>query len=119
MNAKKLGATLFPISGLEGQTFRLRVLRVRDPIPMDTQTPVRLNRWATQLWKEIKQAVMPTSRFEWPAFLTPDVESLTVGRILTVQTCPTGSIPSRSLIKLSKLFPHRLEQKNSNLPERC
>lgn len=88
MNAKKLGATLFPISGLEGQTFRLRVLRVRDPIPMDTQTPVRLNRWATQLWKEIKQAVMPTSRFEWPAFLTPDVESLTVGRILTVQDVP-------------------------------
>lgn len=88
MNEKLLGATLFPITGLPGQAFRLRVLRVRESIPMDTQTPVRLNRWATQLWKELKQAVIPTGRFEWPAFLTPDVESLNVGRVLTVQDVP-------------------------------
>jgi hypothetical protein len=88
MNEKLLGATLFPITGLPGQAFRLRVLRVRESIPMDTQTPVRLNRWATQLWKELKQAVVPTGRFEWPAFLTPDVESLTVGSVLTVQDVP-------------------------------
>lgn len=88
MSDKQLGATLFPITGLPAQAFRLRVLRVRETIPMDTQTPVRLNRWATQLWKELKQAVVPTGRFEWPAFLTPDVESLTVGRVLTVQDVP-------------------------------
>lgn len=88
MSEKQLGATLFPISGLPSQAFRLRVLRVRETIPMDTQTPVRLNRWATQLWKELKQAVVPTGRFEWPAFLTPDVESLLVGRVLTVQDVP-------------------------------
>jgi hypothetical protein len=88
MNEKQLGATLFPITGLPRQAFRLRVLRVRESIPMDTQTPVRLNRWATQLWKELKQAVVPTGRFEWPAFLTPDVESLTVGRGVTVQDDP-------------------------------
>jgi len=88
MSEKQLGATLFPITGLPGRAFRLRVLRVRESIPMDTQTPVRLNRWATQLWKELKQAVVPTGRFEWPAFLTPDVESLNVGRVLTVQDVP-------------------------------
>ena len=88
MSEKQLGATLFPITGLPGRAFRLRVLRVRESIPMDTQTPVRLNRWATQLWKELKQAVVPTGRFEWPAFLTPDGESLNVGRLLTVQDVP-------------------------------
>lgn len=88
MSEKQLGATLFPITGLPGRAFRLRVLRVRESIPMDTQTPVRLNRWATQLWKELKQAVVPTGRFESPAFLTPDVESLTVGSVLTVQDVP-------------------------------
>ena len=88
MSEKQLGATLFPITGLPGRAFRLRVLRVRESIPMDTQTPVRLNRWATQLWKELKQAVVPTGRFGSPAFLTPDVESLTVGSVLTVQDVP-------------------------------
>lgn len=88
MSEKQLGATLFPITGLPGRAFRLRVLRVRESIPMDTQTPVRLNRWATQLWKELKQAVVPTGRFGWPAFLTPDVESLTVGSVLTAQDVP-------------------------------
>lgn len=88
MSEKQLGATLFPIIGLPERAFRLRVLRVRESIPMDTQTPVRLNRWATQLWKELKQAVVPTGRFEWPAFLTPDVESLNVGCVLTVQDVP-------------------------------
>lgn len=88
MSEKHLGATLFPITGLPKQAFRLRVLRVREAIPKDTQTPVRLNRWATQLWKELKQAVVPTGRFPWAAFLTPDVESLNVGRKLTVQDVP-------------------------------
>lgn len=88
MNEKQLGATLFPITGLPGRAFRLRVLRVREAIPMDTQTPVRLNRWATQLWKELKQAVVPTGRYGWPAFLTPDIESLKAGAVLTVQDVP-------------------------------
>jgi hypothetical protein len=88
MSEKHLGATLFPITGLPKQAFRLRVLRVREAIPMDTQTPVRLNRWGTQLWKELKQAVVPTGRFKWAAFLTPDVESVNVGRLLTVQDVP-------------------------------
>ncbi len=88
MSEKHLGATLFPISGLPQRAFRLRVLRVREAIPKDTQTPVRLNRWATQLWKELKQAVVPTGRFEWAGFLTPDADSLTVGRVLTVQDVP-------------------------------
>lgn len=88
MSEKHLGATLFPITGLPQQAFRLRVLRVRETIPMDTQTPVRLSRWATQLWKELKQAVVPTGKFGGAAFLTPDVESLNVGQRLTVQDVP-------------------------------
>jgi hypothetical protein len=88
MSEKRLGATLFPITGLPGKAFSLRVLRVRETIPMDTQTPVRLNRWSTQLWKELKHAVVPTGRFGWPAFLTPDVESLKEGDVFHILDVP-------------------------------
>src|SRR5438105_5584085 len=85
MSEKRLGATLFAISGLAQRPFRLRLLRVREQVPLDSQTPIRLNRWATILWKkELKQAVVPTSRFDWPAFLTPDSEAASEGRIFTI-----------------------------------
>src|SRR5947209_12629563 len=86
MNEKRLGATRLGISGLANKPFRLRVLKVRDQVPQDSQTPIRLNRWATILWKkELKQAVVPTNRFGWPGFLTPDNEAFPEGRIFTLE----------------------------------
>lgn len=105
MSEKQLGATLFAISGLPRQSFCLRVLRVREAIPRDTQTPIRLNRWATQLWKELKQAVVPTGRFEFPAFLTPDVESLITGRVLTVQDVPDCEYSIEVTKEIIKIVP--------------
>jgi hypothetical protein len=88
MSEKRLGATLFPISGLPSKAFRLRVLKVAEPIPHDTYTAIRMSRWATQLWKELKQAVVPSSRQREPVFLTPDVESLVPGFNVTVEDVP-------------------------------
>lgn len=85
MNDKKLGATLFPITGLPNEPFRLRVLRVREQVPQDSHTPVRLNKWATILWKnELKQAVVPTYRRGYVAFLTPDTDVCPVGEIYSL-----------------------------------
>ena len=88
MNEKQLGATLFPISGLPSKDFRLRVLKVVETIPRDTYTAIRMSRWATQLWKGLKQAVVPSSRFDEPALLTPDVDSLVQDSIFTVEDVP-------------------------------
>src|SRR5436305_5757173 len=86
MSEKKLGATLFAIGGLPDKPFRLRVLKVREHVPQDSQTPIRLNRWATVLWKqELKQAVVPTGRFGWPGFLTPDSEKCAPGQAFTIE----------------------------------
>jgi hypothetical protein len=85
MNDKKLGTTLFPIKGLPNEPFRLRVLKVREHVPQDSQTPVRLSKWATILWKnELKQAVVPAPRSGVAAFLTPDTEACPVGQIYTL-----------------------------------
>ena len=86
MNNKKLGATLFAIGGIAGKPFRLRVLRVREQVPQDSQTPIRMNKWATILWKnELKQAVVPTSSFGWPGFLTPDTGTCVEGQTYTIE----------------------------------
>ncbi len=85
MNDKKLGATLFSINGLPNEPFRLRVLRVREQVPQDSHTPVRLNKWATILWKkELKQAVVPSFGPGYAAFLTPDTDACPIGQIYTL-----------------------------------
>ncbi len=68
---KQLAATLFPLSGLAGHTFTLRVLRVLDPVPNDDLRAVRLQRWADQLWKDLRGPVFPTNRYGFPGFLVP------------------------------------------------
>jgi hypothetical protein len=86
MNDKKLGATLFAIGGLADKTFRLRVLKVREQVPQDSQTPIRMNKWATILWKnELKQAVVPMKIYGCPGFLTPDSETCLEGQIFTIE----------------------------------
>lgn len=85
MNEKKLGATLFPIKGLPERPFCLRVLKVRERIPQDSHTSIRLSKWATHLWKqELKQAVVPFSGREYAAFLTPDTDNCPVEQIYTI-----------------------------------
>ncbi|MDB6026419.1 MAG: hypothetical protein JWM68_2642, partial [Verrucomicrobiales bacterium] len=85
MNEKKLGATLFKITGLSNEPFRLRVLKVREHVPQDSQTPIRLSKWATVLWKnELKQAVVSAPRFGFATFLTPDSDACPVGQIYTL-----------------------------------
>src|ERR1035441_8371391 len=105
MNEKRLGATLFPITGLPGKAFSLRVLRVRETIPMDTQTPIRLNRWSTQLWKELKHAVVPTGRFGWPAFLTPDVAPLKEGDVFHIQDVPDSEYSIEATAQTLEVAP--------------
>lgn len=86
MNDKKLGATLFAIGGLTEKTFRLRLLKVREQVPQDSQTAIRMNKWATILWKrELKQAVVPTKISGCPSFLTPDSETCVEGQIFTIE----------------------------------
>jgi len=88
MNQKLLAATLFPIEGLAEQTFRLRVLRVIDPIPRDDGTPIRLQRWASQLWRNTRQPVMPTEHFGFPGFVMPDVKTATPGQQFSIIEVP-------------------------------
>ena len=85
MNDKKLGATLFSINGLPNEPFRLRVLKVKEKVPQDSHTPIRLNKWATILWtKELKQAVVPSNRPGFATFLTPDTDACPVGQVYTL-----------------------------------
>jgi len=72
MNDRRLGATLYPIRGLDSATFSFRVLRVRETLPKDNLLPRRLQQWADRLWRrELRCPVYPTTRFGWPGFLVP------------------------------------------------
>jgi len=81
---KQLGATLFPLQGLAGQVFKLRVLRVLDPVPNDDLRAVRLQRWADQLWKDLRGPVFPTARYGFPGFLAPAYAPCEPGQIVRV-----------------------------------
>jgi hypothetical protein len=75
-----LAATLFPLDGLDGVAFAFRVLRVREAMPDDSLRTRRLQRMADQLWqKELKCAVYPTTRFDFPGFLMPADRTLPPG----------------------------------------
>ena len=89
MNYEKLlAASLFPISGLKGNSYTFRVLRVLDSLPNDNMRPIRLQRWADHLWHELRCAVFPTGRFDSPAFIIPADVQTNVGTILTVSDVP-------------------------------
>jgi hypothetical protein len=67
-----LAATLYRIEGLPS-SYRLRVLKPRERIPEDNRRPIRLQKWADYLWRDVlKCPVYSTGRFEQPAFLIPD-----------------------------------------------
>jgi hypothetical protein len=82
-NQKLLAASLFPITGLQGVPFKLRVLRVLDALPNDNYRPIRLQGWADDLWHNVlKCPVFTTSRFEFPGFIIPADVATEVGRVI-------------------------------------
>lgn len=84
-NEKLLAASLFPIKGLQGVPFKLRVLRVLDPLPNDNYRPIRMQAWADELWHNIlKCPVFTTSQFDFPAFIVPAEAVVETGRIISL-----------------------------------
>jgi hypothetical protein len=72
MNDRRLAALLFPIRGVEGDKFVFRFLRIRENLPDDNQLPIRMQRWASRLWrKELRCPVYPTSVDAARGFLVP------------------------------------------------
>lgn len=84
-NQKLLAASLFPVNGLQGLPFKLRVLRIVDALPNDNYRPIRLQGWADDLWHNVlKCPVFPTSRFDFPGFIVPADVVAEVGRVITL-----------------------------------
>lgn len=85
----QLGATLYPIDGLDGADALFRILRVRERMPRDNLQPKRLQRMADQLWRGmLKTAVAPTQRFGFPGFLVLDSPRLVPGTTFEVLDVP-------------------------------
>src|SRR5262245_11253992 len=92
-NKKLLAASLFPISGLEGIEFKSRFLRLLDPVPNDNFRPIRMQRWADDLWRGVlKCPVFPTMRSGRLGFLVPADSRLEAGRIVTVSGVPDQEV---------------------------
>lgn len=85
---KRLAASLFPITGLKDCSYSFRVLQVLDPLPNDNMRPIRLQKWADQLWRDLKCPVFPSSRFDSPAFIIPADVQVAIGTTLTVTDVP-------------------------------
>lgn len=84
-NQKLLAASLFPLNGLQGLPFKLRMLRVVDALPNDNYRPIRLQGWADDLWHDVlKCPVFPTSRFDFPGFIVPADAATEVGRVISL-----------------------------------
>ena len=84
-----LGATLYPLLGLEKKLYRFRILKVTEKIPQDNNQPIRLQRWADKLWREeLFCPVYPTKSFGHPAFLIPNGNSPEVGKIFEIRDVP-------------------------------
>ncbi|MDY7008702.1 MAG: hypothetical protein SWX82_33485 [Cyanobacteriota bacterium] len=84
-----IGATLYPLLGVEKKLYRFRILKVTEKIPKDNNQPIRLQRWADKLWREeLFCPVYPTNRFGYPAFLIPNGNSPPVGERLEIRDVP-------------------------------
>ena len=84
-NQKLLAASLFPINGLQGLPFKLRVLRVVDALPNDNFRPIRMQAWADNLWHDVlKCPVFTTSRFDFPGFIVPADITVEAGRVISL-----------------------------------
>ncbi|NEP80834.1 MAG: hypothetical protein F6K39_23290, partial [Okeania sp. SIO3B3] len=84
-----LGATLYPLLGVEKNLYSFRVLKVTEKIPQDNNKPIRLQQWADKLWREeLFCPVYSTNRYGYPAFLIPNGNSPPVGEILEIKDVP-------------------------------
>lgn len=84
-----MGSTLFKLAGLEGNQFRFRVLKVREPVPADNQKLIRLNKWASALWrKDLRCPVYVSSRHDFPAFIVPEGQCPRVGTSFEFRDVP-------------------------------
>ncbi|NES06861.1 MAG: hypothetical protein F6K22_31035 [Okeania sp. SIO2F4] len=84
-----IGATLYPLLGVEKEVYRFRILKVTEKIPKDNNQSIRLQRWADKLWREeLFCPVYPTKRFGYPAFLIPDGNSPEAGKRFEIKDVP-------------------------------
>ncbi len=115
-NQKLLAASLFPLKGLQGLTFKLRVLRVLDALPNDNFRPIRLQKWADDLWHEVlKCPVFATSRFDFPGFIIPADAEVKPGQILTVHDVPDKDFRIEVTSQVLEITPAQAELEERNL----
>lgn len=64
--------SLFEISSAHRLQFRYRLLKVREPLPDDVRQPIRLQKWADELWrKRLRCPVFPFRDNKAAYFLIP------------------------------------------------
>jgi hypothetical protein len=82
---------LFPISGIEAESFSFRFFRIKDALPADNTLPVRMQRWADRLWRvELKCPVYPAQQGGARGFLVPSEALARAGapRMITLTDVP-------------------------------
>src|SRR5229473_1378031 len=68
----KTAYTLFEITNASQLEFRYRLIKVREPLPDDARQPIRLQRWADELWrKRLRCPVFPLRRGAEAFFIVP------------------------------------------------
>ncbi len=64
--------TLFEITNASQLSFRYRLLKVREPLPDDARQPIRLQKWADELWRRrLRCPVFPMRRGNDAFFIVP------------------------------------------------
>src|SRR6266566_4462164 len=70
--------TLFEITNADRLSFRYRLIKVREPLPDDALQPIRLQRWADELWRRrLRCPVFPLRRDSDAFFIVPADVNLT------------------------------------------
>lgn len=68
----KIAYTLFELTNASRLSFRYRLVKVREPLPDDVRQPVRLQRWADELWRQrLGCPVYPMRRGKNAFFIVP------------------------------------------------
>jgi hypothetical protein len=68
----KIAYTLFEISNASNLSFRYRLIKVREPLPDDVRQPIRLQKWADELWRRrLGCPVYPMRREKGAFFIVP------------------------------------------------
>jgi hypothetical protein len=74
----KTAYTLFEITNAKDLRFRYRFIKVRETLPDDARQPIRLQRWADELWRRrLRCPVFPLRRGSDAFFIVPADVNLT------------------------------------------